>query len=61
MVNTDGGHAPFNAAEQVFLIGNTYYSDNGSFSGLIEYPRVFNVALTDAQIKAAANDQPIPP
>jgi hypothetical protein len=61
MVNSDPNHTPFNAADQVFLIGNTYYSDNGAFAGMIEYPRVFNVVLRDDQIKAAANDQPIPP
>jgi hypothetical protein len=46
------------------MIGATFpgaNGDNGAFSGLIEYPRVFNVALRDDQIKAAANDQPIPP
>ncbi|HLJ94454.1 MAG TPA: LamG domain-containing protein [Gemmataceae bacterium] len=61
LANSDPNHGPFNAADSVFLIGNTYYSDNGSFSGLIEYPRVFNVVLRDDQIKAAAQDKPLPP
>jgi hypothetical protein len=64
LANSDGNHGPFNAGEQVFLIGATFpgaNGDNGAFAGLIEYPRVFNVALRDDQIKAAANDQPIPP
>jgi hypothetical protein len=40
---------------QPLLIGRTV-PNSGAFSGLIEYPRVFNVALTDSQIAAAAKD-----
>jgi hypothetical protein len=53
---------PFEAADQIFLIGAAFpIGDNGAFAGLIEYPRVFNVALRDDQVAAAAKDQPIPP
>jgi len=64
LANSSGGHGPFNASDAVFLIGAAFpgaNGDNGSFSGLIEYPRVFNVTLRDDQIKAAAQDMPIPP
>jgi hypothetical protein len=40
---------------QTLIIGRTV-PNSGAFSGLLEYPRVFNVALTDSQIAAAAKD-----
>jgi hypothetical protein len=64
MANTSGGHGAFNASDPIFLIGAAFPGvdgDQAAFSGLIEYPRVFNVVLRDDQIKAAASDQPIPP
>jgi hypothetical protein len=63
LANSDPNHGPFNAAEQVFVVGTTYPGESGarSFAGLIEYPRVFNVALRDDQIAAAAKDQLLPP
>jgi hypothetical protein len=55
---------PFEAGVQIFLIGGAFpgiNGDNGAFAGLIEYPRVFNVALRNDKVAAAAKDQPIPP
>jgi hypothetical protein len=59
LANSDPNHNPFNH-NQPFLIGRTdptLAGDNAAFSGFIEYPRVFNVALTDAQIASAAKYQ----
>src|SRR5438132_1886043 len=47
------GAGPFGRT-QTLLIGR--FGAAGSFAGLIEYPRVFNVALTDTNISDAAND-----
>jgi hypothetical protein len=55
-VNSSPNHAPFNHNEP-FLIGRADPGlglDNAAFGGFIEYPRVFNLALTDAQIASAA-------
>jgi hypothetical protein len=59
LANSDGGHGPFNH-NQPLLIGRTV-SNNGAFAGLLEYPRVFNVALSDGQINNASKDLPIGP
>ena len=54
-VSSHGGAGPYGQV-QTLIIGRTV-PNSGAFSGLLEYPRVFNVALTDAQIAAAAADQ----
>jgi hypothetical protein len=67
--NSDNNHAPYNTQFTVIIgryigiagIGNCNSTSSGAFAGAIEYPRIFNVALTDAQIAAAANDQALPP
>ena len=48
-------NGPFGSPDQTLLIGR--YGPGGSFAGLIEYPRVFNIGLTDDQIAAAAQDK----
>lgn len=48
-------NGPFGSPAQVLLIGRI--GRGSSFAGLIEYPRVFNIGLTDAQIAAAAQDK----
>jgi hypothetical protein len=63
LANSDPNHAPFDG-RQTLLLGRTFPTlngDQGAFSGMIEYPRVFNVALRNDQIAAAAQDQPVPP
>lgn len=63
-MNSQGGQVPFEQGDQAFLIGGAFpgaQGDNAAFAGLIEYPRVFNLALSDGQIKNAAKDQPIGP
>jgi hypothetical protein len=54
MVST-AKNGPFADPNQILMIGRCGRGE--SFAGLIEYPRIFNVALTDAQIAAAAKDQ----
>jgi hypothetical protein len=54
-VSTAGNAQPY-GQDQSFLIGRTV-PNSGAYAGLLEYPRIFNVALTDAQIAAAAADQ----
>jgi hypothetical protein len=53
-VGTRSGANPY-GQKQGLIIGRTI-PNNGAFAGLIEYPRVFNIALTDSQIAAAAKD-----
>jgi hypothetical protein len=52
-VASRSGAGPFGRT-QTLLIGR--FGAGGSFAGLIDYPRIFNVALTDTNISDAAND-----
>ena len=66
LVNSDPGHSPLFGSSNL-LIGRTAPGNGiagsiqGAFAGLIEHPRVFNVALTDAQIASAAKYQVLSP
>jgi hypothetical protein len=55
LVASSGGHGPFGSPNQILLIGRI--GRGSAFAGLIEYPRVFRVGLTDDQIAAAAQDK----
>jgi hypothetical protein len=62
LVNSDPGHAPFWGSSNLLIgraaPGNGIASSlNGAFGGLIEHPRVFNAAVSNANIAAAAKYQ----
>jgi hypothetical protein len=55
LVNTAGNQSPPDHSQEILEIGRL--GSIQAFSGLIEYPRVFNMALTDDQIAMAAKDK----
>jgi len=69
LANSDANHDPYGTQFTVIIgryvgiagIGNCNSTSSGAFAGSIEFPRIFNVALTNGQIKNAATDLPIGP
>ncbi len=68
VANSDNNHKPYDQ-EFVVIIGryvalqgsNCNSTDSGAYAGALEYPRIFNVPLSDNQIKNAANDLDVGP